>query len=632
MTIAAFIILGPLAAVVLALLVPRAARTLALAGAATSLTAAVITLTRVADGSRFDASLPYFPDIRMRLVIVPLTAALSVTVATVSALVLIYAVGYMRGESGQPRFFAVMSFFAAAMQTLVLAGDWILFLSAWELIGLASYLLIGFWFERPGVPNAATRAFLVTRAADVGLYVGVIILIGRSGTTVIAQANGPEGAATTIAGLALLLAAMGKSAQAPIQGWLQDAMAGPTPVSALLHSATLVIAGVVLLARAFPLLTDDLRLIVGLVGGITALVTGLMAMTQRDLKRMLASSTSSQVGLMFLGLGAGSVGATVFHLITQAAIKSTLFLSAGVFQHARGSTNFDDLRGIGRERRWVFVAFVIAGLALAGVPPLAGFWSKDAIIAAAFQSAYRWPFATLALLGATLTGVYIARAIRLLWEASNDRIASEEVRGTGWMAIGVALLATLAATLGVLTRALPRFLDIELQEETIGIALGIVAAIAGLAFGWQPSAARALGPVRQLAERGFRIGGGLEAFVARPALVLARVADRVDGAVHWFVLGVAAAALGVSLGAHRVDAGVHRVVEGVGETGMATGRATRVTDDAGIDAFINGLVSRTRALGRQARQLQTGLVYRELAVAAIGAAMLAVVVLLGREG
>ncbi len=408
--IAALAIIGPLAAAILVPFVRHRAGLVAMLGATAGLLAALTTLMRVERGDSVTTTLPGFPSLPLRLAVDPLGAVLTTVVAVVSTFVLLYAVGYMAGERDTARFFGAMSLFVAAMQALVFADDWLLLLAAWELIGLASYLLIGFWFTQPRVGAAATRAFLITRSADLGLYLGVLIIIVETGTSAMAATGAVDGSAGATAGLALLLAAAGKSAQAPLQGWLMDAMAGPTPVSALLHAATLVVAGVVLLARAFPLMSSGVLLVVGLVAGFSAVVTGLTAIAQQDLKRLLAASTSSQLGLMLLAIGAGSVPAAVFHLATHAAMKSSLFLAAGVFQHDRHATGFAELAGVGRERRLTFAAFAVAGLALAGLPPLAGFWSKDAVIAATLESPHPAPFTPLAVVASALTGVHRARA------------------------------------------------------------------------------------------------------------------------------------------------------------------------------------------------------------------------------
>lgn len=599
----ALAILAPLAAAALILLLRRGASALALLGAGAGLAGASVALVRVSGGIDLSVTLPGLPGLPLRLVAEPLTALLSVVVAVVGFLVLVYAVGYMKEEGGRARFYAEMSFFVAAMQTFVLAGDWVLLLASWELIGLASYLLIGFWFWREGIPRAATRAFLYTRTTDLGLYAAIFVLVSRTGTTGLSATLSVDGTAATVAGLLLLVAAMGKSAQAPFQSWLQDAMAGPTPVSALLHSATLVAAGAILLIRVSPLLTPTAQLAVGLVGGLTIVVAGLIAVSQRDLKRLLAASTSSQYGFMLLAVGAGSPAAALFHLVAHAAMKSSLFLGAGVFQHARGSTAFKDLRGVGGERRLVFSGFVVAGLALAGVPPLSGFFSKDAVIAAAFASPYASVFAPFALAGALLTAVYVARALKLLWRGEGE---DEPVAGIGWMGTALAVLVGLAAVLGFAAEPLARLTAGEPPRDLAGALLILTLALAagGLLVGWFVPTGRLLRPLGVPAEEGFRFGGGFDRLVARPVLMLARVLD-------------------------RLDRGIHAGVLGVGRAGLAVARASRLTDERGIDGLIAALVRGTRKLGGRARELQSGLVHRELLLAVAGAALILVLLLIG---
>ena len=601
MTYVALIILGPLTAMAAILLIRRAAPALALLGVGATLAGAIATLVNVAGGARYATTLPGLPEYPLRLTATPLTATLAVIVAVVGALVMLYAVGYMEEAGGKVRFFAQMSFFVAAMETLVLAGDWVLLLAAWEMIGLASYMLIGFWYEREGVGEAATRAFLYTRTADLGLYVGIFVLVSQSGTSEISRTLEVGGAAALAASLLVLLAAAGKSAQTPLQGWLQDAMLGPTPVSALLHSAALVAAGAILLIRAFPLFPPGALLVVGILGGITAVMAGLMAVADRDLKRLLAASTSSQYGFMLLALGAGSPVAALAHLTAHAAMKSSLFLGSGVFQHARGSTDFSKLAGTGRERPLIFAGFAVAGLALAGVPPLAGFWSKDAVLAATFESAYAWLLFPLALVGTALTGVYVARALRLLWRGEER---GEPVAGVTWMGAGLAGLVALAVVLGFALEPLAHLVGGQLPKHTLTMVVGTTVALGGLALGWFIPTGSLLGPLRAYAEKGFRIGGGFEQFVAWPALAVARATNSFDN-------------------------GIHRGVLGVGSLGLAVARASRVTDEKGIDGLIFALVRGTRNLGRRARRLQTGLVHKELLLAVSGGVLVLAFVAIG---
>jgi NADH-quinone oxidoreductase subunit L len=378
-------------------------------------------------------------------------------------------------------------------------------------------------------------------------------------------------------------------------------MVGPTPVSALLHSATLVAAGAILMIRVSPLLPPPALLVVGALGGLTALVAGTIALAERDLKRLLAASTSSQYGLMLLAVGAGSPVAALFHLVAHAAMKSSLFLGSGVFQHARGSTTFDELEGVGRARRWTFLGFAVAGLALAGVPPLSGFFSKDAILAATLESPYAPLFAPLAIAGSFLSAVYVARALRLLWRGEGS---GAPVTGLGWMGAGMAVLVVLAASLGLAVGPLARLVGGELPRDLLVAIPGVVLAAGGLAVGWFLPAGRLLGPARAVAERGFRFGGGFDGLVARPALATAQVAD-------------------------RFDRGIHAVVLGVGRAGLSVARASRLADEKGIDGLIAALVRGTWALGGRARELQSGLVHRELLLAVAGVALIFVLLVIG---
>ena len=623
MSIALLTVLGPLAAAALIVVLRRAAAALALSGALLAVVASGLTLPRVAAGARYAGSYAWLPNLPLVVQVDQAAALLAVMVAGVGLLVLVYAVGYMEGEPSRARFYAAMSLFLAAMQAFILAGDWVLLLGAWELIALASYLLIGYWHERDDARAAATRAFLTTRAADVGLYLGVFLLATAAGTTRISETLGLGGPAAGGAGLLLLLAAAGKAAQAPFHGWLADAMAGPTPVSALLHSATLVAAGVILLVRAFQVLPAGVLLVVGLLGGLTTILTGLTALAQRDLKRMLAASTASQLGLMLLALGAGSPAAATFHLITHAAMKCALFLGAGIFQHARASTEFDRLRGVGREHRAVYAGFALVGLALAGVPPLAGFWSKDAILAATFAAGAAWLLGPLALVGSLLTAMYVGRALRLLWQGDAE---DARPRGSFWMGVPLGVLAFAAAALGLLIGPLEELLGAHLPEGTLAVALGILVAIAGLITGWLIPAGNLLRGLRPVAEVGFRLDGGFYGLAARPVMRLANAIDRLDVGIHGVVLATGRRVLRGAGAVRSTDVVVHGTVEAVGRFGLTAARSARRTDEQGIDMLIAGLVRRTRELGRSARRLQTGLVHQELALAVGGVA--AVIVLL----
>ncbi len=586
-------ILVPLFTAILILLLRRIPAALALAGATVGLLASAALLVDAFGGISNELMLPGLPDLPLRLLATPLTALLSTLVAVVGSLVLVYATGYMKQDTEKVRFFATMLFFITAMQMLVLAADWILLLAAWELIGLSSYLLIGFWYRRPGVKSAAIRAFLYTRSADLGLYIAVFILIADTGSSDIAATLNTSGNVATAAGLLLLVAAMGKSAQTPLQDWLQRAMAGPTPVSALLHSATLVAAGAILLIRTAPMLPQHVLFVIGIVGGITTVVTGLIALAERDLKRLLAASTSSQYGLMLVSIGAGVPLAALLHLIAHAAIKSALFLGAGVFQHNRESTLFTKLKGAGREQPRIFFGFTVAALALAGIPPLSGFFSKDAIIAAALASPNALLLASLALAGTLLTGAYMARALRILWRGGNKAqgiITSSA--GLNWIGAGLAGLVTLAIVLGAAFPTIETALATLPPESSLARVLGLSAALGGLTLGWFIPSPRLLGSLLPWAQRGFAIAGGFDNLLVRPVFAIASSCEKFERRLYATALAV-------------------------GKLALRTGRIVRFSDEQGIDRLIFSFVRGTVNFGSRARNLQSGLIHRELAIAVV---------------
>lgn len=590
----ALTLLAPIGAGLAVFALRRAPAALALVGAGLGLAGALGLFAGAAGGTSVSASLSFLPGFPILLEASPLTATLALLVATVAAAVLTYAVGYMARDPERVRFFGTMLLFVAAMQLLVLSGDWITLLAGWEMIGFASYLLIGFWHGRPGVPGAAIRAFLYTRSADLGLYLAAFVLIGAAGTSEISATLATTGTPALIAGLLLLVAAMGKSAQVPMQDWLMRAMAGPTPVSALLHSATLVAAGAILLIRAAPMLPGGALLAVGLVGGVTAVVTGMMALAERDLKRLLAASTASQYGLMLVAVGAGAPVAALLHLIAHAAIKSSLFLGAGVFQHDRDSTDMEALAGAGRARRGIFAGFAISALALAGLPPMAAWFSKDAILAAALASPAALWLLPLALLGSVLSGAYMGRALRVLWSGAD----SERRAPVPFMAAGMAALVAIAVVLGAGFGLLEEMLGAAAEAKPwIVPAMGLTVGLGGLALGWSLAPARLLGLLLAPAQNGFAIAGGMDRLVARPALALAGSCERFEA---WLFAAVLA----------------------IGRAGLKTGEAVRRTDGEATDGMIFGLVDRAIALGTHARRLQSGFIHRELALTVAGVALI----------
>lgn len=617
-------LVAPLLAGVASLGARRVPEALALAGAGFGLAGSLGLLAAAAAGSSPAILLPGLPGMPLRLEATPLTAIFSLLVATVAACVLGYAVGYMRRDPERPRFFGSMLLFVAAMQALVLAGDWITLLAAWEMIGLASYLLIGFWHGRPGVASAATRAFLYTRCADLGLYLGAFVLIGATGTSEIAVTLGTQGGPALAAGLLLLVAAMGKSAQVPLQDWLQRAMAGPTPVSALLHSATLVAAGAILLIRTAPMLPGGALLAVGIVGGVTALATGLTALAERDLKRLLAASTSSQYGLMFVAVGAGAPVAALLHLIAHAAIKSALFLAAGVFQHDRDSTALDVLAGAGRARPGIFAAAAVAALALAGIPPLAGFYSKEAILAATLASPSAAWLTPMTLAGSVLTGAYLGRMLRVLWSG----VPGPARPPAPWMAAGLGALTTLAAGLGAGFGPLEEILGARFVPAGPAVlSLGLAAGAGGLVLGWLVPPLRLLGPLAGPARRNFAVAGGANGLMLRPARILASACGRIDEGLLALAYAIGRSALRLAGASRRTDEGLLALTYAIGRSALWLAGASRRTDETGIDGVVFGIAREAIALGVRARRMQSGLIHRELAVTTVGIALIVAMLL-----
>jgi len=581
-----------------------------------SLFSSIILLLNSASGLIQEIILTGLPNYPLKLIASPLTSILLTMVTLISALVMVYANGYMQQEKHKTRFFAIMLLFITAMQTLVVAGDWILLLSAWELIGLSSYLLIGFWFQKKHVKAAATRAFLVTRTADLGLYLAIFMLIASSGSSDIQVSLNDNSTTSTLAGILLLIAAMGKSAQTPMHDWLQRAMAGPTPVSALLHSATLVAAGAILLIRVAPLLSTDALFVIGLVGGITTVVTGMIALGENDLKRLLAASTSSQYGLMFLAIGAGYPIAALLHLLAHAAIKSSLFMAAGVFQHSRKDTKFSALIGVGRDKPLVFIGFVVSALALSGIPPLSGFFSKDAIITATLTSNHMWIFLPLALLGTLLTGAYMAKAVKLLWSGSAHSIA---VHGSKSMSIGFITLVIFAAILGFTFKWVENVLAQPLELDFYAMSLGLISALSGILLGWYISDKKILGVMIKPARTGFAIAGGIDKWIVRPTLVIANICDTLEKYLYRLALNIGKMTVKI---AHDKVYGIlenylYQLALGVGKIAVKIAQLSKSTDNQWIDKFIYFMVRMFIKFSHYARAIQSGLIHRELALSAI---------------
>ncbi len=373
--------------------------------------------------------------IHVGLLVDALTAVMLVVVTLVSLMVQIYSQGYMKGDPGYHRYYAFMSLFTASMLGLVLANNLVFLFVFWEMVGLCSYLLIGFWFHRPSAANAAKKAFIVTRIGDFGFLAGILTLYFNTGTFDIVELHklaitgALAGTTLTWGAIGIFAGAAGKSAQFPLHVWLPDAMEGPTPVSALIHAATMVAAGVFLVARMFPLFehSPDALATVAIIGAFTALFAASIGLVMYDIKRVVAYSTISQLGYMMLGLATGGVAVGIFHLFNHAFFKALLFLGSGSVNHTTGTFDMRLMGGLRKAMPWTYATFVIGALSLAGIWPLSGFWSKDEILATTLenQPALFW----LALLTVFMTAFYIFRAIFLVFHGEYRGGAQESAHG-----------------------------------------------------------------------------------------------------------------------------------------------------------------------------------------------------------
>ena len=528
-------------------------------------------------------------EVSVDLLVDPLSAVMLLVVTGVGTLIHIYSIGYMHGDPRYPRFFAYLNLFAASMLLLVLANNVLLLYVGWEGVGLCSYLLIGFWFEKHSASNAAKKAFIVNRIGDFAFLLGIFVLSAAVGSLTLGEINEHAGAMgagiATIASLLLFAGATGKSAQIPLYVWLPDAMEGPTPVSALIHAATMVTAGVYMVARLSPVFeAGDALVVVGWIGALTALWAALMAATEYDIKRVLAYSTVSQLGYMFIAHGVHAYSAGVFHLVTHAFFKALLFLGAGAVMHAlAGETDMRKMGGLRKVMPITGWTFMAGWLAISGVVPFAGFFSKDAILAAAWAEG-QYALWAVGVVTALLTAFYMSRMYFRVFEGKLRVPEGVHVHDVGWtMAAALIPLAILAVVGGVINLpgalTLEHFLEPVVGESHVpeGLTPWILAGIALLVAATGIFLARSLymtrastvrrrvlvesfGPFINAARNKFYVDEIYGRGIVLPGKRLARFATEVVDArvVDGFITGIGRFTAGFSEGFRRVQTGYVR--------------------------------------------------------------------------
>jgi NADH-quinone oxidoreductase subunit L len=583
--------------------------------------------------------------LRIGWMIDPLAAAMLLMITLVSLCIFIFSIGYMADDKNFNRFFAYLSFFSAAMLGVVIANSLLLLFICWELVGLASYLLIGFWIDRPSAAAAAKKAFITTRIGDLGFFLGILWLYGGSGTLLFYDGGKgcletagllALGASATFVALLIFCGAVGKSGQFPLHVWLPDAMEGPTPVSALIHAATMVAAGVFLVARAYPLFsfgaTDGVTpslIVVISIGTITALMASLIALGQFDIKRILAYSTVSQLGLMMVSLGVGGVAAGMMHLIAHGFFKALLFLGAGSVIH--GCHHEQDIRKMGGLRRRMpisFLTYAIGMMTLSGVPFFfSGGWTKEEILhATAHWHVSHIPH-YLMLAGVVLTALYMTRQMVYIF-FGNRRAASENAHESpSVMTLPLIVLAICSIALSVvLTPAWPwlhRYLtgkpahfDIALLvQPMLFVSLALVAAGIGLGFAMYGKAGQ---------ENRHRTAEADPLEHAQPALFhflenkmwLDEIYDRT--VVAWSKM---AARISDWMDRHFWDG----LVRGFGGLGQLLGIFSANLDERGINVGVDKTMTGTRGLGRVMSAWHSGQIQTYLGIIAVG--MLALLIL-----
>src|SRR5438045_941382 len=476
----------------------------------------------------------------------PLSKTMLVLVSGVGALIHIYSLGYMRDDSGESRYFAALSLFMFVMFGIVLANNFVIMFIFWELVGFTSYVLIGHWYERDSAAEAAKKAFITTRIGDFGFMIGILMVWMATGSVIFDDIVGHLSKITsnpnylTIAAVLIFCGAVGKSAQFPLHVWLPDAMEGPTPVSALIHAATMVAAGVYLLVRVAFLIqaSQTALLVIAWTGTITAFLGALLATQQSDIKRILAYSTISQLGYMITAVGLASNEAAMFHLFTHAFFKALLFLAAGsIIVSLHHEQNIWKMGGLAKNLKITFATFAVGALALIGCPPFSGFFSKDAILALAYQR--NTPIFVIGLTTAFLTAFYVSRAVIVVFLGKPRSEVARAGKESPWVMITPLLILALFALIAGLETFAQKFLVVPHEKETVFTvpALALIALILGVGIGVLLYRSRERDPLHvDLIRRRFYFDEFYEWLINRTQELLARIAAFI---YRWIIEAIA---------------------------------------------------------------------------------------------
>ncbi len=509
-----------------------------------------------------------------------LTAVMLLVVTGIGALIHIYAIGYMAHEGGYYRFFSYLNLFMFFMLVLVLGANYLVMFVGWEGVGLCSYLLIGFYFDKKFAADAGKKAFIVNRIGDFGFILAAFYLFKQFGsldfTRVFEQAPTAPVSALTAIGLLLMLGACGKSAQLPLYTWLPDAMAGPTPVSALIHAATMVTAGVYMTARSWPIYTHapSAMNVIAVIGILTAFFAATIGLAQNDIKKVFAYSTVSQLGYMFVGVGTGAFSAGIYHLMTHAFFKALLFLGAGSVIHAlSGEQDMRHMGGLRKPIKWTFLTMMCAALAISGVPPFSGFFSKDAILLAAYAHA-PWMY-WLGVFTAGMTAFYVFRAMFMTF-FGEYRGHHHPHESSPVMLIPLGVLAVLSVVGGMIF-PVPKFLEpvfpaMHEGEDMTLMVVSVAAGLIGIGLAWLMYVARPA-----LADSFAGSIGGLYRLVYNKYFV-----DEIyDAAIVKPVVGGSRAVLWRGVDAGLIDG----IVNGVGTWARGVGGILRLIQSGNIRSY-----------------------------------------------